>query len=70
MFGVGSIPWSPLGRGLLTHPLKTDTLRSKSDAYVLRTQPIATLAHLWLTRPPRRFLQAFDIGFLPDLVGR
>ncbi|KAI0760956.1 Aldo/keto reductase [Trametes elegans] len=34
LFGVGSIPWSPLGRGVLTHPLKTDTLRSKTDAFL------------------------------------
>ncbi|OJT07162.1 hypothetical protein TRAPUB_1977 [Trametes pubescens] len=33
-FGVGAIPWSPLGRGLLTHPLKTETLRSKTDGYL------------------------------------
>ncbi|KAI9066907.1 Aldo/keto reductase [Trametes sanguinea] len=33
-FGVGSIPWSPLGRGLLTHPLDTETVRSKTDKYL------------------------------------
>ncbi|KAH9848625.1 Aldo/keto reductase [Lenzites betulinus] len=33
-FGVGSIPWSPLGRGLLTHPLNTETTRSKTDGYL------------------------------------
>ena len=33
-FGVGSIPWSPLGRGLLTRPLDTNTVRLKSDGYV------------------------------------
>ncbi|KAH9890411.1 Aldo/keto reductase [Cubamyces lactineus] len=33
-FGVGSIPWSPLARGLLTHPLNTETVRSKTDAYL------------------------------------
>ncbi|KAJ8488405.1 hypothetical protein ONZ51_g3571 [Trametes cubensis] len=33
-FGVGSIPWSPLGRGLLTHPLNTETVRSKTDAFL------------------------------------
>ncbi|KAH9945237.1 Aldo/keto reductase [Epithele typhae] len=31
MFGVGSIPWSPLGRGLLTRPFKAESLRSKTD---------------------------------------
>ncbi|XP_006457299.1 hypothetical protein AGABI2DRAFT_123172 [Agaricus bisporus var. bisporus H97] len=32
-FGVGSIPWSPLGRGLLTRPLaqSKETTRSQSD---------------------------------------
>ncbi|KAI0760985.1 NADP-dependent oxidoreductase domain-containing protein [Trametes elegans] len=33
-FGVGSIPWSPLARGLLTHPLKTETVRAKSDGFL------------------------------------
>ncbi|KAI0713889.1 Aldo/keto reductase [Earliella scabrosa] len=33
MFGVGSIPWSPLGRGLLTRPVKEETLRKKTDGY-------------------------------------
>ncbi|KDR71918.1 hypothetical protein GALMADRAFT_102423 [Galerina marginata CBS 339.88] len=35
-FGVGSIPWSPLGRGLLTRPFssKTDTVRGKTDKYI------------------------------------
>ncbi|KAI0343759.1 Aldo/keto reductase [Trametopsis cervina] len=32
-FGVGSIPWSPLGRGLLTRPVsqQSDSARSQSD---------------------------------------
>ncbi|KAI0823790.1 Aldo/keto reductase [Trametes gibbosa] len=33
-FGVGSIPWSPLGRGLLTHPFDTETVRSKTDGFL------------------------------------
>ncbi|KAI0737385.1 Aldo/keto reductase [Daedaleopsis nitida] len=33
MFGVGSIPWSPLGRGLLTRPVNAESLRGKTDAY-------------------------------------
>ncbi|KAH9923734.1 Aldo/keto reductase [Epithele typhae] len=33
MFGVGSIPWSPLGRGLLTHSVSIKTVRSKEDAF-------------------------------------
>ena len=30
-FGIGSIPWSPLGRGLLTRPLSESTTRGKTD---------------------------------------
>jgi len=30
-FGVGSIPWSPLGRGLLTRPLSEKTTRGNTD---------------------------------------
>ncbi|KAM5538735.1 hypothetical protein V8D89_007457 [Ganoderma adspersum] len=33
-FNVGAIPWSPLGRGLLTRPLATDTLRKKTDGFL------------------------------------
>ena len=31
-FNVGAIPWSPLGRGLLTRPLNVDTIRKNTDA--------------------------------------
>ncbi|TFK34291.1 NADP-dependent oxidoreductase domain-containing protein [Crucibulum laeve] len=31
LFGVGSIPWSPLARGLLTRPLSAQTKRSETD---------------------------------------
>ncbi|TCD62549.1 hypothetical protein EIP91_006754 [Steccherinum ochraceum] len=31
LFGVGSIPWSPLGRGLLTRPVDAESLRGKTD---------------------------------------
>jgi len=31
LFGVGSIPWSPLARGLLTRPLTDQTKRGKTD---------------------------------------
>ncbi|EIW61065.1 aryl-alcohol dehydrogenase [Trametes versicolor FP-101664 SS1] len=36
LFGVGSIPWSPLARGLLTRPLSalSDTKRGTSDMWV------------------------------------
>ncbi|KAH9857414.1 Aldo/keto reductase [Lenzites betulinus] len=30
-FGVGSIPWSPLARGMLTRPLNTESKRAESD---------------------------------------
>jgi len=33
MFGVGSIPWSPLGRGLLTRPIGAQTTRSATDGF-------------------------------------
>jgi len=32
-FGVGSIPWSPLARGALTHPLGERTIRSDNDRF-------------------------------------
>ena len=35
LFGVGSIPWSPLGRGLLTRPVGKDSVRENSDKYVM-----------------------------------
>jgi len=31
LFGVGSIPWSPLARGYLTRPVDEKSLRSESD---------------------------------------
>ena len=34
-FGVGSIPWSPLGRGLLARPIGQDSARENSDRCVL-----------------------------------
>ncbi|KAI0697099.1 Aldo/keto reductase [Cerioporus squamosus] len=34
MFGVGSLPWSPLGRGLLTRPANEATHRSKTDVFL------------------------------------
>ncbi|KAI0806630.1 Aldo/keto reductase [Fomes fomentarius] len=33
MFNVGSTPWSPLGRGLLTRPVTEDSLRKKTDIF-------------------------------------
>ncbi|KZT26194.1 Aldo keto reductase [Neolentinus lepideus HHB14362 ss-1] len=34
MFGVGSIPWSPLAMGLLARPLSKQTKRSTNDGYI------------------------------------
>jgi len=34
LFGVGSIPWSPLARGLLTRPLDEESLRKKTDRFL------------------------------------
>ena len=31
MFGVGSIPWSPLARGLLTRPFGENSKRGETD---------------------------------------
>jgi len=31
-FGVGSIPWSPLARGLLTRPFKSDKLTTRANS--------------------------------------
>jgi len=44
-FGVGSIPWSPLARGLLTRPFafKSDSVRGKTDPCVLIYQPTLTI---------------------------
>ncbi|KAJ3806629.1 NADP-dependent oxidoreductase domain-containing protein, partial [Lentinula aff. lateritia] len=33
-FGVGSVPWSPLARGMLTHPSSEQTPRSGTDSMV------------------------------------
>ncbi|KAA1467715.1 Aldo/keto reductase [Dentipellis sp. KUC8613] len=35
-FGVGSIPWSPLARGLLTRPVSESTKRSTTDFFITR----------------------------------
>ncbi|KAI9066906.1 Aldo/keto reductase [Trametes sanguinea] len=43
MFGVGAIPWSPLGRGLLTRPLKEETIRVKSDGFVQVLNRVSSL---------------------------
>ncbi|KAF8328982.1 NADP-dependent oxidoreductase domain-containing protein [Amanita rubescens] len=35
-FGVGSIPWSPLAGGILSHPIGTKTRRSETDRFISR----------------------------------
>ena len=32
-FGVACIPWSPLARGVLTHPLSQSTIRKQTDFF-------------------------------------
>ena len=32
LFGVGSIPWSPLARGHLTRPVDVESKRGNTDA--------------------------------------
>ncbi|KAI0365128.1 aryl-alcohol dehydrogenase [Pilatotrama ljubarskyi] len=36
LFGVGSIPWSPLARGLLTRPLGAESKRGNTDWFIGR----------------------------------
>ncbi|KAI0761509.1 aryl-alcohol dehydrogenase [Trametes elegans] len=36
MFGVGSIPWSPLARGLLTRPIDAESKRGNTDWFIGR----------------------------------
>ncbi|KAH9890408.1 Aldo/keto reductase [Cubamyces lactineus] len=42
MFGVGSIPWSPLARGLLTRPLDAQSKRGDTDWLIGRYKNDAT----------------------------
>ena len=39
-FGVGAIPWSPLGRGVHTRPLAAQTKRSETDVCVPPLPPL------------------------------
>ncbi|KAF7800162.1 hypothetical protein EIP86_011409 [Pleurotus ostreatoroseus] len=36
MFGVGSVPWSPLARGLVTRPLSEQSKRGETDGFIAR----------------------------------
>ncbi|GJE95552.1 aryl-alcohol dehydrogenase [Phanerochaete sordida] len=42
IFGVGSIPWSPLARGLLSRPLDQQSLRGETDWFIQNYQRGAT----------------------------
>ncbi|KAI0631592.1 Aldo/keto reductase [Trametes polyzona] len=42
-FGVGSIPWSPLARGLLTRPVDASSKRGNSDWFIGRYKNEATV---------------------------
>ncbi|KAI0657093.1 aryl-alcohol dehydrogenase [Cubamyces menziesii] len=42
LFGVGSIPWSPLARGLLTRPLGAESKRGNTDWFIGRYKNDAT----------------------------
>ncbi|KAG6907918.1 hypothetical protein DXG01_006848 [Tephrocybe rancida] len=44
LFGVGAIPWSPLARGLLTRPLREQTLRGETDHFISRYSKAAGTA--------------------------
>ncbi|KDQ51257.1 hypothetical protein JAAARDRAFT_62660 [Jaapia argillacea MUCL 33604] len=46
MFGVGSIPWSPLARGLLTRPLAEQTKRGVTDKSVPRYTKLSGTAEI------------------------
>ncbi|OSC96861.1 aryl-alcohol dehydrogenase [Trametes coccinea BRFM310] len=43
LFGVGSIPWSPLARGLLTRPVGEDSKRSSVDWFINRYKNESTV---------------------------
>ncbi|RDX41308.1 aryl-alcohol dehydrogenase [Lentinus brumalis] len=43
LFGVGSIPWSPLARGLLTRPVGAESKRGSVDWFIGRYQNQATV---------------------------
>jgi aryl-alcohol dehydrogenase-like predicted oxidoreductase len=68
-FGVGIIPWSPLARGILTRPLKSDkrTTRGDTDPCVCfvtscsyspsdRIVPLAPSLGIWIHRVQRKLL--------------
>ena len=66
MFGVGSTPWCPLGKGVLTRPLEDKTLRRQTDAYAYY-RLLASPSYLVCARS---FTEAFEFGFLPELLSR
>ena len=66
-FGVGSIPWSPLARGLLTRPLDEQSLRGDTDMY-----GCLYLSRMYRSNPfSYSFLQIYKYGSgTPDIIGR
>ena len=40
MFGVGSIPWSPIARGVLSRPLDAQSKRAETDWYAISTEGV------------------------------
>ena len=57
-FGVGSIPWSPLARGLLSHPLKATTRRSQTDEVIRIYQNYQAIVN--------RYVNSLLSGYLQD----
>lgn len=51
MYGVGSIPWSPLPRGLLSRPNAASSKRGDTDPYVHPPFPLRSQYPLFFTRP-------------------
>ncbi|EPS94270.1 hypothetical protein FOMPIDRAFT_1026254 [Fomitopsis schrenkii] len=46
MYGVGAIPWSPLGRGVLARPFAAETKRSATDLWAAPTKQWAGTADI------------------------
>ncbi|QRW01648.1 aldo/keto reductase family protein [Ceratobasidium sp. AG-Ba] len=78
MFGVGSIPWSPLGRGFLTRPLGQQSSRAQTDVGWWHSQSneakseIVRVALAWcMSRDPvtAPVVGTTSLANLEDLVG-
>ncbi len=68
MFGVGAIPWSPLGRGKLTRPLakQGDTIRGETD----RLNRVFIFAHLYLLMDRRLLVRYSGIETTDAIINR